>query len=129
MSDRIFGLHPEGWHLKPDALCNTRKPLDVFQIEHIKSWEVRALGVIPTKMLVATGFVPSLFLGEFVRDEHLYPKLCVLRLPASKVFSTEGAIWGSRVIAVEELGATRGFKVRWDAKPVEECQCCDTEWI
>ncbi|CAG8755664.1 7113_t:CDS:2, partial [Acaulospora colombiana] len=110
MSDRIFGHHPVGWHLKSDALCNTRNPLEVLHIDHVKSLEVRALGVIPTKVLVATCFTPSLFQREFVRNEHLYPKLRLLRLQQSDLFSTEGAAKGSRAIAMEKMGAARGFE-------------------
>jgi hypothetical protein len=110
------GPHEEGWHLKPDALCNTHKPLEWFHISFMRDWEIRALGLIPTKTLILTHEKPSDFLNELKKDNHLFPEMQVLRLEES-IFNEE---WGVYEKVLEEVCTSRNLSVIKDAKSIRD---------
>ncbi|PVF96117.1 hypothetical protein CPB86DRAFT_787260 [Serendipita vermifera] len=106
--------HAEGWHLQPDALYQTHKPLDWFHIELMANWQIRALGLIPTKTLILTCINPADFLNEVNKDRNLFPGMKILRL--QKHFS--GEIQGD-MMAFEEFAGTREVKIIRDAIPLQ----------
>jgi hypothetical protein len=69
-----------GWSQESNALWKQRPPLDVLHIEHTLEWEIVAIGIIPTKTLVATSLGAGHLFGAFSLDEEIFPGLTVLKL-------------------------------------------------
>jgi len=69
-----------GWNRESNALWKHRAPLDVLHIEHSLEWEILALGIIPTRTLVATSLIEGHLFGAFVLDEEIFPGLTLLKI-------------------------------------------------
>ncbi|PVF96124.1 hypothetical protein CPB86DRAFT_816604 [Serendipita vermifera] len=119
---------PGGWHTDPDALCNTHKPLDWFHVEHMDDWEIRTLGVIPTKTLILTTIKRDHFLNELKLDNHIFPGMRRLRLsPPSLSLDDEDIKKSQSMIDLENLCATREIEIMRDAKAIYHCGCAGPE--
>lgn len=70
----------KGWSKHSTALCNTRKPLEIFHIEHMEDWEVGPMGVIPTRVLVVTNVRTNHLFNSFKDDLELFPGVKVVRI-------------------------------------------------
>ncbi|PVF96120.1 hypothetical protein CPB86DRAFT_522760 [Serendipita vermifera] len=128
--DPIIGYHQEDWHLSPNTLCNNHQPLDWIHIEHMDGWELRALGIIPTKALIITCIQPQKLIDELKADQHLFPGMKVLR--RNKTSASEGnqpnASTFSYVATLDQVCTARGVKVLDDAISLDTCDCCITDW-
>jgi hypothetical protein len=69
-----------GWSQESNAFWRQRLSLDVLHLEHTLEWEIVAMGIIPTKTLIATSLVPGHLFGAFSLDEEIFPGLAVLKL-------------------------------------------------
>jgi hypothetical protein len=74
---------PRGWHTLPDALCAVRKPLTTFHIEHMTTWEIIALGVIPARRMILSNIMRGDFMGAIRDDKELFPRLETLSIVPS----------------------------------------------
>jgi hypothetical protein len=78
--DNFSGQYPVGWHLLPNALCNTHRPLEWIHIHHLYTHrQIEFIGVVPTKMLIVTEVEPEKLLDILKSDVHLFPGMKVLR--------------------------------------------------
>lgn len=127
---------PSGWNTRSDALCKTRSPLDSFHIEHMEDWEIKALGVIPTRVLVVTTVKRYHLLSCLKEEPNLFPGITVLRLtplpphlayPQVQVDTNEGIVFPEDVKALEAICKSRGIELRRDAEPTWSCLCCGIE--
>jgi hypothetical protein len=74
-SDQVIHTPPHGWYSAANALWMVRKPLEVFQLEHMDWWEIGVMGEIPTKTLVLANLAGSHFIRAFEGDSDYFPKL------------------------------------------------------
>jgi hypothetical protein len=130
-SDVIPPPHPHDWSEKSYALCKIRPPLDVFHIEHMENWEIMALGVIPTKVLIVTTVKQYHLLSCLTEDPKLFPGIKVLRLaPRNVQDSTAEAANkppSNELISLENICKARQIELRRDAEPTWHCLCCGIE--
>jgi hypothetical protein len=78
--DNFSSRYPVGWHLLPKALCNTHRPLEWIHVHRLHiHHQIEFIGVVPTKMLIATGAEPEKLLSLLKIDTHLFPGMQVLR--------------------------------------------------
>jgi hypothetical protein len=73
--DEYPPMRPRGWHTRRDALCAVRKPLELFHIEHMTTWEIAALGVIPAKRVILSNMARGDFMRAIRDDTELFPCL------------------------------------------------------
>ncbi|KIM30037.1 hypothetical protein M408DRAFT_100313 [Serendipita vermifera MAFF 305830] len=66
---------PQGWSSQPDALCQTRSHLESVHIEHMEGWEIRALGIIPTKSVMLSNILSGHFVRALDTDPEIFPGL------------------------------------------------------
>jgi hypothetical protein len=125
-TDPFVGRWPTGWHLQPDALCRTHKPLDLFHIEHMDDWEIRAMGTIPATTLMVTT-VRSLHLLNILQEDHnLFPGLKVLRLSPLRSRNAS-ANFTPRWKELTSICQERGVEIRRDAVSIYVCSCSGDE--
>jgi len=127
-NDFLQVLRPRGWSRRPEALCNTHRPLAVFHIEHMDDWEIYELGVIPTVMLIVTTVKKYHFLNAMLQDVEIFPRLQVLRLapPNSWGTPTEGATEEGEQPLIGICQA-RNVELRRDALANWSCGCASEE--
>jgi hypothetical protein len=82
-SEEFSSRYPEGWHLLPNALCNTHRPLEWIHIDNpYNTHPIDFIGVIPTKVLIITEgeheYLKYL-LPVLEYNVHLFPGMQVLR--------------------------------------------------
>jgi hypothetical protein len=82
-SEDFSSRYPEGWHLLPNALCNTHRPLEWIHVSNAyDTYPIQFIGVIPTKVLTITdaelGYLKYL-LPVLEYNVHLFPGMQVLR--------------------------------------------------
>jgi hypothetical protein len=82
--DRALPPRVPGWSKEHDALNNNRAPLVSLHIEHMDSWEITALGVIPTLHLNVGSVYGVEFATSFDKDPELFPCLKRVSLPRIK---------------------------------------------
>ncbi|PVF96131.1 hypothetical protein CPB86DRAFT_787274 [Serendipita vermifera] len=129
-SDIHGGPLRDDWHSQHNALCNRREPLESFHIEHMDDWEIRWLGLIPTKRLITTTLKPLHLLTELKNDFNLFPGMKTLYLPPidENKPSNEGhrglAHKTADVEQLEHLCEARGVTIVRDAKAIVTCFCC-----
>ncbi|PVF96119.1 hypothetical protein CPB86DRAFT_787263 [Serendipita vermifera] len=119
--------HAEGWHVSPDALCNTHQPLDWLHIEHMNQRRIRMLGLIPTKTLILTSIKPQDFLKAMKGDKNLFPGVTLLRLKAiATKYGRPGPSEEKNTdrLLLEEICRVRNITIARDAQPIFVCTCC-----
>ncbi|PVF96122.1 hypothetical protein CPB86DRAFT_787268 [Serendipita vermifera] len=132
MSDLVFDGHEEGWHLSPNALCNTHAPSDWIHIDHMDDWEIRGMVTIPTKTLIITGVKSYHLLNEMRRDKHIFPGMKTLRVKKPH----KGVLWdrpvtdrNAKMKEFETICQARGITVTRDAQSIHNCSCCGSQGI
>ncbi|PVF96138.1 hypothetical protein CPB86DRAFT_787282 [Serendipita vermifera] len=125
-TDPFVGPWPPGWSRQPDALYRTHKPLDLFHIEHMDDWEMRAMGTVPTTTLMVTTVRSMHLLNILQEDRELFPGLRLLRLAPFK--SRNGSTnltpqWWELASICRE----RGIEIRRDAISIYVCSCSGEE--
>jgi hypothetical protein len=113
--DHAEGFHtqyPMGWHLLPNALCNTHQPLECIHIDKLICGEIRSIGVIPTKMLITTGMLPTTILSDLRVDVNLFPGLKILQREDKSLWTVKSSNGVSGKVALEEWCAARNIEIR-----------------
>ncbi|CAG8638503.1 7008_t:CDS:2, partial [Acaulospora colombiana] len=70
---------PKGWHLFPNAICNTHQQLDLIHIDYLSRKQIEFIGLIPTRILVATSINPPELMLALTADLHYFPGLKILQ--------------------------------------------------
>jgi hypothetical protein len=87
--DDFSSQYPEGWHLLPNALCNTHRPLEWIHIDNAyNTYPMEFIGVIPTNVLIITDAELDDLVRELEYNVHLFPGMQVLRY-REKTYSAE----------------------------------------
>jgi hypothetical protein len=69
-----------GWHLLPNALCKTHRPLEWIDIDLPDLPNtIRCIGVIPTRVLVVTDRSLQRLLAALQHDVYLFPGMQIIR--------------------------------------------------
>jgi hypothetical protein len=72
--------YPAGWHLLPNALCKTHRPLEWIHIDLPEySNTIMCIGVIPTRVLIVTDRNLQCLLAALKHDMYLFPEMQILR--------------------------------------------------
>ncbi|PVF96139.1 hypothetical protein CPB86DRAFT_787283 [Serendipita vermifera] len=125
-TDPVVVRNPAGWYLLPDALYKTHAPLDLFHIEHMDDWEMRAMGIIPTTTLMVTSIQSMHLLGILKEDKDLFPGLKILRLgpyPGQRTDLLNNSKWRELV----DICSARNVGIRRDAVTIYPCICSGDE--
>jgi hypothetical protein len=125
-TDPVITRLPIEWHLLPDALYKTHAPLDIFHIEHMDDWEMRAMGTIPTRTLMVTSIQSMHLLTILEEDKNLFPGLATLRLgpyPGQRTDLLNNSRWRQLV----DICDARDIEIRRDAEIIYPCICSGDE--
>jgi hypothetical protein len=115
----------------PSALCNVRKPLKSFQIEHMEDWELAAMGDIPTEKLIITNTEGQHLGAAFQADRDLFPSLRCLQIE-SQVLQKDGKImpvtYSEKAMSIlRTVCAARSIELRNDAEGLKSFPRHDKE--
>lgn len=128
-----------GWSKHPTALCNMRKPLEIFHVEHMEDWEIQPMGVIPTKTLIVTNVRTNHLFHSFRDDKELFPQVKLIRISPhpdrmqrrvnaaaaikttdeTKKDTDEGVV----IDPFEALCRARAIELQLNAEPIWRCGC------
>lgn len=76
--DKAISAPAKGWYSDPHALWKVRRPLDVFNLEHMDYWEIGVMGEIPTKKLMIANLWGDHIVRALQDDPDYFPKLEVV---------------------------------------------------
>jgi hypothetical protein len=68
------------WHSTTNALWKVRPSLVTFHMEHMLDWEILALGIIPTRILITSNLHTGHLAHAFNQDQRIFPGLQHLSL-------------------------------------------------
>ncbi|PVG03016.1 hypothetical protein CPB86DRAFT_490977 [Serendipita vermifera] len=120
--------HPTGWHLLPNALCNTHQRLDWIHIDRLHLDELQPLGVIPTSTLIVTDIYPKGFVGWLESNPHVFPGMEVLwRETSVEYVGAEPAVTRA-TDALDEWCASRNVEVIEGAKSIIDHGLANAWW-
>ena len=136
--DFIPAPRTDDWSADRDALCQVRKPLRIFALEHMMEWEILALGTIPTTTLVSTNVQREDLINALEFDPMLFPGLRVLHVLPDRLVFPPGMIYPEeeeereevqeyikeRKERLEAVCARRRVELRRDAVRMRPCYCC-----
>ncbi|CAG8724024.1 11864_t:CDS:2, partial [Acaulospora colombiana] len=102
--------YPDGWHLLPNALCNTHQRLDWIYCDHLNANEIQFMGVIPTRILIIIATEVTEIARALEPDPHIFPGLEVLRWDMSIEYGTAIANDTLATDALERWCAARNIE-------------------
>lgn len=115
-----------GWSHRSDALCNMRKPLRWFKLEHMIQWEIEALGAIPAREVTVVNADGRQITRALRDDPELFPGITTLRLFSEWEMLLQD--WrgngNSYIKELKELAQKRGITIKNDAERMMVCACC-----
>jgi hypothetical protein len=101
-ADDLRSQYPVGWHLLPDALCNTHQPLEWIHIGQTSNPDqISFIGVIPTKRLIVTDNGLERLMSALKYDVHLFPGMQFLQY--SKTHPPSECGWGRQRQTVDPI--------------------------
>lgn len=116
--------HQEGWHLLPNALCNTHQQLDSIHVDHLSYQQIQFIGLVPTRTLITTSIDPPQLLLALTVDLHFFLGMKTLQRGNWVPYESKGPNSASRIFSLNEWCAARGVKVVEGGEPVHDCTCC-----
>lgn len=100
-----------GWSKRRDEQWQ-RAPLEMVWIEHMLTWEILAMGLIPTRSVVATSLVPRHLAESFIQDEEIFPGLVALQVEDAEISASDGS-------DTSNVGRVKDWKVLLTRRSVE----------
>lgn len=114
----IDGPVSVNWFSSPDALWRVRPPLNTLQFEYADSWEMGAMGEIPTQNLILANTNGQQFTALFQDHPDYFPKLGVISIePEGLRGLGRNQFTEADLKVIREIGQKRGISVICDAIP------------
>ena len=110
-----------GWSSDPESLPRVHEPLDFLHIEHGCQWEVLALAVVPTKMLMITNVAERIMQNILRHDAELFIGLETLRIRPPRE--------GVDPKILDDLCTERGWKLLRNAEMWRPCRCHEDDYL